>query len=154
MPAQFAALARWPDGSIKWLLVDFVADCPANSSATYRLADSGARPAKMPSPAVEDSEDAVRTETDVMRCVMDRKQFNMFRSVHLDHDRNGIFSESERITAPAQVDSVRLVDSLGHEISSMWGTVRSFNVYARKPEPQHPNPRQSMGSGAPRKPLL
>ena len=34
IPAQFKILARWPDNSIRWLLVDFQTDIPA----------SGARP--------------------------------------------------------------------------------------------------------------
>jgi len=36
-PAQVKLTARWPDGSVKWLLVTFFADAPAGGAATYRL---------------------------------------------------------------------------------------------------------------------
>jgi hypothetical protein len=46
-PAQFKVLERWreygDDESIKWLLVTFLADCPAKGTATYHLR-SGANP--------------------------------------------------------------------------------------------------------------
>ncbi len=41
VPAQFKVLERWrdhgQDNSVKWLLVTFLADVPANSAVTYRL---------------------------------------------------------------------------------------------------------------------
>lgn len=36
-PLQTEVLSRWPDGSIRWLLLDFQADVPAEGEATYRL---------------------------------------------------------------------------------------------------------------------
>ena len=47
-PAQLRVLERWPDGSARWLLVDFLADVPAHAVATYTLRDghpeAGSRP--------------------------------------------------------------------------------------------------------------
>src|SRR2546428_8210206 len=43
-PLQARALERWPDGSVRWLLLDFLADIPAGKGATYTLRD-GAPPA-------------------------------------------------------------------------------------------------------------
>lgn len=37
VPAQFAPMSTWPDGSVKWLLVDFQADVPANGHVFYSL---------------------------------------------------------------------------------------------------------------------
>ncbi len=37
VPAQTAALERWPDGSVRWLLVDFLADVAARGEAVYVL---------------------------------------------------------------------------------------------------------------------
>lgn len=37
VPAQVTPMATWLDGSIKWLLVDFPADVPANSHVFYTL---------------------------------------------------------------------------------------------------------------------
>lgn len=36
-PGQFRAIAKWPDGSIKWLLVHLQADLPGNDSVNYYL---------------------------------------------------------------------------------------------------------------------
>src|SRR5437870_8775376 len=41
---QARALERWPDGSVRWLLLDFLADVPAGKVATYTLRE-GAAPA-------------------------------------------------------------------------------------------------------------
>ena len=38
-PAQLRALERWPDGSVRWLLVDFLAEAPSGGRATYTLRD-------------------------------------------------------------------------------------------------------------------
>src|SRR5207245_2685714 len=43
-PLQARALERWPDGSVRWLLLDFLADVPAGQAATFTLRD-GAPPA-------------------------------------------------------------------------------------------------------------
>ncbi|NLF74020.1 MAG: hypothetical protein GX575_33870 [Candidatus Anammoximicrobium sp.] len=37
VPAQVQLTARWPDGSVKWLLVTFLASAPAAGQAEYRL---------------------------------------------------------------------------------------------------------------------
>jgi hypothetical protein len=37
VPVQVRLTARWPDGSVKWLLATFLADSPAGGSAQYRL---------------------------------------------------------------------------------------------------------------------
>ena len=37
VPAQVRLTARWPDGSVKWLLVTFLADAPAGGQAEHRL---------------------------------------------------------------------------------------------------------------------
>ncbi|NQT51582.1 hypothetical protein HQ576_06010, partial [bacterium] len=37
VPAQVRLTARWRDGSVKWLLVTFLADAPAEGTSAYRL---------------------------------------------------------------------------------------------------------------------
>jgi hypothetical protein len=43
-PAQVSALERWPDGTLRWVLVDFLADVKAGERVTYTLSDG--RPAR------------------------------------------------------------------------------------------------------------
>jgi hypothetical protein len=60
VPAQFEVLMTWfptakfsnGKNSIRWVLVDFQADVPANGKATYRLADTGPGPAH-PTPVIQ-----------------------------------------------------------------------------------------------------
>jgi hypothetical protein len=51
VPMQAEILERWPDGSVRWLLVDFLADVAARGRATYTLAQ-GKPPAAAPGPRV------------------------------------------------------------------------------------------------------
>jgi len=44
-PGQFRVTTRWPDGSVKWLLVHLQADLPANKGADYFLDTNAADPA-------------------------------------------------------------------------------------------------------------
>jgi hypothetical protein len=44
---QTEALERWPDGTVRWLLVDFLADVPRGGQTTYTLR-SGKAPGKPP----------------------------------------------------------------------------------------------------------
>ncbi|MDX9979037.1 MAG: hypothetical protein RBU25_03215 [Lentisphaeria bacterium] len=37
VPAQIRATGHWPDGSVKWLLLTFLADAPAGTDAAYAL---------------------------------------------------------------------------------------------------------------------
>ena len=37
MPGQILSLDQWPDGSIRWALVDFLADADAGQALGYRL---------------------------------------------------------------------------------------------------------------------
>jgi hypothetical protein len=47
-PAQARVLKQWPDGSVKWLLVDCQATVPAGATAVYRLVAAG-KPQSVPS---------------------------------------------------------------------------------------------------------
>ncbi|MCD6404306.1 MAG: hypothetical protein J7M19_00605, partial [Planctomycetes bacterium] len=44
-PLQAECLAKWPDGSCRWVLLDFAADVAAGSSADFVLKTSGENPA-------------------------------------------------------------------------------------------------------------
>ena len=51
-PVQYQTLERWPDGSVRWLLLDFLADVPAGGHATYAL-KGGKAPAPPKTPTVQ-----------------------------------------------------------------------------------------------------
>jgi hypothetical protein len=60
--AQFMPAARWPDGSIRWLLVDFQADLPASGSASFTLR-TGAAHAAYPGISIDDRENQLTIRT-------------------------------------------------------------------------------------------
>lgn len=133
VPAQFEQLAAWPDGSAKWVLVNFVASAAANTTVRYRLTDSGKRPSRTPPLTVSEQENLVAIETGVLRAVFSRKTFDLFREVYLDHNRDGKFSEDERITQPEPGPGVRITDSIDRSIASRWGKIESFKVESAGP---------------------
>ena len=94
--AQFETLSTWPDGSVKWLLVDFFADCPAQATARYRLSDNAARPTQSSKLKLEEDADGVTVETGVMRCRIERRRFDPFGEVWLDHDGDGVWRSKAR----------------------------------------------------------
>jgi len=85
-PLQVEALCRWPDGSVKWLLLDFPADVGANQTARYTL-ESGAAPPESPPQgarvAVHETPTAVTVDTGPLRFTIDRRRFGPFARVEL-----------------------------------------------------------------------
>jgi len=60
VPLQSAVLARWPDGSARWVLLDFQAAPPANGSLSYALSCGEGAPARPARPCLVVSEAAER----------------------------------------------------------------------------------------------
>jgi len=79
-PAQFRALAYWDKNntSIKWVLVDFQADVPANGSTTYYLKDGGTGNAAGTALSVTDTAEAVNVDTGAAAFKMSKTAFNLF----------------------------------------------------------------------------
>ena len=72
VPSQPTVLEPWPDGSVRWLLVDFLADVPARGHVTYTLR-AGAPPAPATGPRIASTTaaDGTRTlDTGVLRVTL------------------------------------------------------------------------------------
>ncbi len=74
IPAQIETTARWPDGSIKWLLVTLAADVEARETGQYRLQyGSRVRRADVTQGlSISEQDGEVRIETGVMQFTIDR----------------------------------------------------------------------------------
>ena len=89
VPAQFRVLSRWPDGSVKWVLVDFQADAASSGKAVYTLTDERAGetgnlpgpPPPAPSVRIEETENDLHVDTGAMRFRVGRHQYGLFHSV-------------------------------------------------------------------------
>ena len=89
--ASFQALDSWPDGSVRWLLVDFTAEVAARGTERYRLqfgggqCDAGVEVAAV---AIEERTDSLIVDTGAARFTIDKVRFGPFRSVRVgDQER-------------------------------------------------------------------
>jgi len=94
LPAQFVALARWRDGSVRWLLCDFQASVEAKGEAVYTLAEA-AGPAPATPLRLESSDDQYMVTTGPLRFVVKKNSFDLLHQVWIDRDEDGKFGEGE-----------------------------------------------------------
>ena len=113
VPLQTAVLAEWPDGSIKWLLLDFQADVAAVGSAEYRLEyGSGVvrRPDGLHTPvAVAEDGPRVELSTGPLKLLVDTEAPSFPGRVWID---------GEEITDPAAPGCMELVTADGTAFST------------------------------------
>ncbi|MFQ5646065.1 MAG: fibronectin type III domain-containing protein [bacterium] len=80
VPAQFKVTSRWPDKTVRWLLLDFQASVENSEKKTYRLIyDPGREPAA--GIKIESSAGGLEIDTGRITVTVDRKGFGIFRSV-------------------------------------------------------------------------
>ena len=71
IPVQFAPLVRWSDGSIKWLLTQFLASVPADGEQTYFV--QGGKRAETQSPVtIKDEDNQLLIDTPKCRLAFDK----------------------------------------------------------------------------------
>jgi hypothetical protein len=95
VPAQFGGWSYWPDRSVKWLIVDFVAQTNARQSASYRLR-YGIDPVDVkPGISVRDEEDGLTVSGARVRIVLERRQ--ALGKVWADRNGDGKVTEEELV---------------------------------------------------------
>ena len=82
VPVQLRPLARWPDGSLKWVLADFQARVDGGGTSVYHL-QAGAPAAVSAEEAVEvtEAEEAVVVCTGPLRFSLSRQRPGLFEGV-------------------------------------------------------------------------
>ena len=98
LPLQTDVLARWPDGSVRWLLLDFQTSLAAKQQKKFRLSDQ--KPASAPVSKLRVSTAGARTTIDTgpLRLELNREAFDPFGQVWLDRNGDGRFDAAERVT--------------------------------------------------------
>jgi hypothetical protein len=83
IPCQIEVTSRWPDDSVRWLLVDFLADVEAHDTAVYGLEHDV--PAKAPPHAIEvkSDDDRITILNGILELTLSRKTFAVPESVKL-----------------------------------------------------------------------
>ncbi len=87
VPAQFRVLSRWNDNSIRWVLVDFMANTAAGGA--YRLNDGGTGSATGTNLNVNNAASTITVNTGVLSFVVSKTAFRLFESVLIDRDLSG-----------------------------------------------------------------
>jgi exo-rhamnogalacturonan lyase-like protein len=88
-PSQTRVLERWPDGSVRWLLIDFLVDVPAGERATYTLRDTKKpRAAAAPHVRLETGRDGSRTlDTGALRVSVPARGDTLLTGLAAGHAR-------------------------------------------------------------------
>jgi len=100
IPLQTEVLNRWPDGTIRWLLLDFQVDLAANQSKRYVLRyGPQIKRSSVPDPIHVNTipQDPV-LETGPLRITLSPDEFRLLDAVWHDRNNDGQFSDSERVT--------------------------------------------------------
>jgi hypothetical protein len=106
VPAQFVATSFWPDGSLRWVLVDTVVGLAAGAEETYQVEfgeDVAPTPVKPSHLQVEDTRREIQVNTGPLQVSIDTVRFNLLSRV-ASHDTGLACSAPE---------GVRLVDEQG-----------------------------------------
>ena len=99
-PLQTEALSRWPDGSVRWLLLDFQVSLDAGQQKQFTLqygAGVSRHPIEQPL-HIEQTPNSVEINTGVLRIVLSKNSFRLLDAVWLDRDQDGKFVDDERLT--------------------------------------------------------
>ncbi|MEA3401811.1 MAG: hypothetical protein U9R79_11275 [Armatimonadota bacterium] len=133
VPAQVEVVTRWPDGSVKWVLLDFQADVPDSGQARYAL-EFGRRvrrAAVEQGLTIDESDEAIAVGTGTLRVRLGREDFALLGEAWLDRDGDGTYADDERITE-AEGAGIVLTDLDGEEFTSR-GAPESLEVTRRGP---------------------
>ncbi len=102
VPLQTEVLARWPDGSTRWLLLDFQTDLAAGQERAFSLRyGEGVVPMVVDDPvAVRGEDEGVVVETGSMRVRLAGDGFSPLGEVWIDSDGDGRFVAAEQVVGP------------------------------------------------------
>lgn len=122
IPSQYSITCLWPDGSIKWLLLDFSIVVPPKEKVIYYVEYGNLvrRRAYTTPLKIKDNNGIITIETGVMRSVINRKSFNLLDKVLLDLNQDGTIADDEILLTMAQ-GGIVLTDSEGKLFTSAKG---------------------------------
>ena len=114
VPAQAEAMSWWPDGSVRWLLMDFQANTEPGKPSRYVLETSpNRRPVKPAPPLADETDDAVVLDTGALRVHIDKGAFALFDRCALDKNGDGAFADDEIVTGEPVIGNGRIVAADG-----------------------------------------
>ncbi len=123
IPLQTESLARWPDGSVRWLLLDFQIDLAAKQkkALTLRYGDVRRAAVEKPIRVTRQPDGKVTIETGPVRLQYDPKRFFPQGEAWLTAGTDGRQAD-RRLTINCQADGVALRDAEGRSYSPHYPT--------------------------------
>lgn len=121
MPLQTETLARWPDGSIRWLLLDFQIDLKAKESRTLVLRYGPAvRRAAVPNPVrlTRADDGKVTIEPGPVRLEYDPQKFFLQGAAWLVAGQDAA-DKPQRVTINCGSDGLAILDQQGRHLSPL-----------------------------------
>ncbi|MBP89583.1 MAG: hypothetical protein CMJ64_23215 [Planctomycetaceae bacterium] len=99
-PLQTETLSRWPDGSVRWLLLDFQVNLLPREVKRFvlRSGSSVERTAVDDPLRIDQERDAITIDTGPLRVKLIEGEFRLLDQVWLDGNHDGAFSGNERVT--------------------------------------------------------
>ena len=96
VPAQFRVLSRWPDGSVKWVLIDFQVDLAAGATIVYTMSYNEQHPAPQTALTInlEESDEYIAVDTGPLTFRIGRKRYGLIDQISLRNRE----SDSEEYT--------------------------------------------------------
>lgn len=113
IPIQTAVTGKWPDQSLKWVLMKFTADFEARQKRIFNV-EFGNEIHRTAVRGIKISDDEIKVIIDAgrIKAVINKNQFNLLDSITLDKKNAGSFGRG-----------MILVDKNGHELSTVDGKV-------------------------------
>ncbi|NOZ22658.1 MAG: hypothetical protein GXP25_16395 [Planctomycetes bacterium] len=121
VPLQTKVLARWPDRSIKWVLLDFQANVPKGGESIYTMEyGTEVKRAEPKTPLmVEEGQDTITVVTGPVKLVLNKKKFDFLGKVWLDQNGDGKFTNNELVSQGGDKAGIFLTADDGTVYSSL-----------------------------------
>lgn len=105
LPFQPRVLSRWPDGSVQWAALHFLATFQPGEDLGFFLDYGPTIEAIDYGPGITIEEDAqtIAVNTGLLEAVLDKKSFFLFDKVSVDSNGDGIYSGNETLTSGASL---------------------------------------------------
>ena len=100
---QADTFSRWPDGSVKWATLSWLADTRVAGDSVYTLRPGGERaPAASPLVRVEETAASWRIEAGALAFDVAKDAADLLQNVGYDRNGDGIVADDERIASEEQ----------------------------------------------------
>ncbi len=87
VPCQFTPLSRWPDSSLKWVLLDFLCDVPAHRARRFILAAAAGNTQPAVPASVTENGDYVVLQSGPLAVTIHRKQGTLVEEIRWNGER-------------------------------------------------------------------